>query len=215
MAKIRISPGVAGWLIALVTKILGLTLRFRVDDRAGVLADENSPKGMIWLAWHNRILLSMVFFWRFCGRRKGAVLTSASRDGEIFAQTCRHLGYGAARGSSTRRRLAAVRESLSLLAAGYNLGVTPDGPRGPRYHLQPGVLLLAQKSEAPVLPIFFRTQSCWRLKTWDGFVIPKPFSRVDVILGPFLQLRPIETAEDFEAERLRLEQTLRAGTEEK
>jgi lysophospholipid acyltransferase (LPLAT)-like uncharacterized protein len=214
VAKIRVPPKIAGWLIATVMKVVGRTLRFHIDDRAGLLQGSGPSTPMIWLCWHNRIFMAPIVYWRLLRRRHGAVLTSASRDGEVLAQTCRRFGLGAARGSSSRRQVAALRESLAFLERGEDMCVTPDGPRGPRYHMQPGIVVLAQKSQALIFPLHIRPRRCWRLRTWDGFIIPKPFSKVDVIFDSLMRLEPTTTSADFEFQRASLEKLMREGTGE-
>src|SRR5205085_2772369 len=88
--------------------------------------------------------------------------------------------------------------------------MTPDGPRGPRYVLGAGPISIAQNSGAPVVPIGVEYSSCWRLRSWDQFMIPRPFSKVQVIFGPPHRVRPTSTPEEFEAARLRLQDAMMA-----
>jgi lysophospholipid acyltransferase (LPLAT)-like uncharacterized protein len=214
MAKIRVSPKLAGWVIATVMKLVGCTLRFRIDDRAGLLHGGGPSSPIIWLCWHNRIFMAPIVQWRFLRRRHGSVITSASRDGDVLTEVCRRFGLDAVRGSSSRRKVAALRESLACLERGEDICITPDGPRGPRYHLQPGVVLLAQKSQALIFPIHIRPRRCWRLQSWDGFIIPKPFSRVDVVFESLFRLETTDSTNAFDAQRASLEKLMRDGTGE-
>lgn len=131
--------------------------------------------------WHNRILgIAKAFLSFYPEERKGVVvLTSPSRDGEILAATMAGLGMGAVRGSSSRRGARALRELIEVIEAGKDVAITPDGPRGPRYSLGPGVIMLAQTTGAPILPVSASFSGAKRMKTWDGFIIPLPFSRID------------------------------------
>ena len=97
-----------------------------------------------------------------------------------------------------------------MLKNGVDIAITPDGPRGPRYRLNPGVLKVAQQTGVGVMPINVEYSRCWQLKSWDGFMIPKPFSRADITLGEIYPVRKTETPEEFEAERLRLEAAMNA-----
>jgi lysophospholipid acyltransferase (LPLAT)-like uncharacterized protein len=90
------------------------------------------------------------------------------------------MGIDAARGSSSWRGMQALREMLAARQAGADIGITPDGPRGPCYDLKPGVVLLARLSHAPMILYCGRFRSAWRLRSWDGFYLPKPFSTVDL-----------------------------------
>jgi lysophospholipid acyltransferase (LPLAT)-like uncharacterized protein len=104
-------------------------------------------------------------------------------------------------------------ELIRLVDSGFDVGITPDGPRGPRYTFNPGAITLAQKTGAKILPIRVIYSKYWRLKSWDGFMIPKPFSRVEVTLLPFETVRPTDNEETFEAERDRIAAVLREGQE--
>ncbi len=215
MPKIRIPPKVAGFAISSLMKLLGATWRLRIVDRCGLLERETSPAGpVIWLVWHNRIFTAPVLQWRRLRHRQGSVLTSASKDGDVLAAVCGHFGIKAVRGSSSKRAAAALIQCIDVLKGGDDLCITPDGPRGPKYKLQPGLLLMSQRTGAPIMPIHLRPRSAWRLKTWDAFMIPKPFTRIDVELGPFLTVPPTDSPDSFEAERTRLESLMRAGTGE-
>ena len=214
MAKFRPPPRLLGWLIAGLMKTLGATLRWRIDDRAGVLRGEARDEPLLWVCWHNRLLLTPLIFWKCLRSRPAAVLASASGDGDVLAAVYGRFGVEAARGSSSRRGAAALRECLALLKRGLDLGITPDGPRGPRYCFQPGLVLLAQQSGARIFPLHFRVHRCWRLKTWDGFIIPWPFSRVDVVFDTLRTIPPGGDAAAFEAERVKLETMMRENTQD-
>ena len=102
----------------------------------------------------------------------------------------------------------ALRELSEVLASGRDVLITPDGPRGPAYELGPGIIFLAQKTRAPVVPVNMEYSSCWRVKSWDRFIIPKPFSKVRVIIGPPQQIGPTSTDDEFERERARLQNVM-------
>jgi lysophospholipid acyltransferase (LPLAT)-like uncharacterized protein len=100
-----------------------------------------------------------------------------------------------------------------VLASGRDVVITPDGPRGPVYELGPGIILLAQKSGAPVFPANLEYSRCWRLKSWDRFILPRPFSKIRVIFGPPHHVALTSSDEAFEAERLRLQNAMMALVE--
>lgn len=194
-------------------RLLFGTLRLRVHDPHGFVA--NPPPGPVLYAfWHNRILAITPAFLRFYppGRRGVLVLTSASKDGMWLGLVAGHLGMGSVRGSSSRRGATAMRELLDRVAEGYDIAITPDGPRGPRYSLGPGLVYLAHKAQLPVLPCHANFRGAWHLRTWDGFAIPKPFSRVDVTLGPLLRVPAGGDDRQLAAEREKIESVLRGGT---
>ena len=198
-------------LAANLARLIFSTIRLRVIDRSGFLTDPPSgPRILIF--WHNRIpAISIGFLRHYPAKhpsRKGvSVLTSPSKDGDILAGVMANLGMGSVRGSSSRRGSSAIRELSALLEAGVDLAITPDGPRGPKYSLGPGAVFLAQKTGIPIMPLHARYHRAIRLKTWDSFAIPLPFSRVDIVMDPYLTVDPEAT--DLEAERLRLETLLK------
>lgn len=206
--RARLIAVCAQWLV----RALLATLRFHVEDRAGVTKPGGTP--VLWAFWHNRLLIMPHLFERFTSGRPSAALTSASKDGELLAAFLACFGVGAIRGSSSRRGALAWRELRRAVEAGLYVGITPDGPRGPRYHLNPGLLLLAQKTGTPVLPTRIRYSRKLELKSWDGFQIPMPFARVDVLLDHPVSFARTASASEFEAERLRLEQLLQIGLDE-
>ncbi len=111
------------------------------------------------------------------------VMTSQNRDGEYIARVIQRFGYSAARGSSTRGSHGATIESLRALKAGRDVGITIDGPRGPRYVAKPGAAYLARKSGNPVVPFNISVSKKWTMRSWDNFQVPKPFAHAIVLIG--------------------------------
>jgi lysophospholipid acyltransferase (LPLAT)-like uncharacterized protein len=207
--KAEILGTLAGWLI----KGLAATLRYEVEDRSGVLTPTAFPPPVIFAMWHNRIIAIPPIWKRSGGRfRKTAVLTSASKDGATLAKAMAVFGLGAIRGSSSRRAVAALIGMKRAIQEGSDVCITPDGPRGPRYSFHAGVIKLAESTGAPIVPIHAICQSAWRLKTWDGLLIPKPFTRVKVIFDVRLEVPPKLDEAAFEAERKRVCAILLTGT---
>ena len=199
---------------AAILKTLFLTLRLRVDDRSGLL--EGRLEGPVILCfWHNRILGITFGYTRIYpqGRRGVIVLTSTSKDGEILARLVGAFRMGAVRGSSSRRGFQAQRELVRLVQEGRDIAITPDGPRGPKYSLGPGVVQLAQTTSAPVLPMQATFSNGVRMKTWDGFIIPLPFSKVSVTIGAPVHIPATPTNEAFEEARTQLEELLKHGAD--
>jgi len=200
-----------GWLVVLIVRALALSLRYRFEDRAGIL--NGTLKGpLVFCLWHNRLAFAVPIYRRFiCPKspRVGmAAMVSASKDGGFLAGIFEIMDVVAVRGSSSRRGGQALLELAKLAQQGYDLTITPDGPRGPRYHVQDGVLALAQVTSLPVIPCSYYFHSKVQLKSWDRLQIPLPFSRCDAILEkPVTIPREISAAE---RERLRnqIEQTL-------
>jgi lysophospholipid acyltransferase (LPLAT)-like uncharacterized protein len=196
-----------GRLVATLVGGIGRTLRIEVDDRCGALDDPpDSP--WLWTVWHNRMFVVPTVWRKFLPGRSGAVLTSASKDGAILAETLRCFGAGAVRGSSSRGGAKASKALAEWVRAGFDIAITPDGPRGPKYRLAPGVVRLASITGARILPVTVRYENAWRLKSWDRFFLPKPFSKVHVTLREFETMAPELDGKAFEAEQKRLESLL-------
>ena len=205
----------ARWLIGIgfwLLRIWERTLRYEVDDRAGLLAKQASESG-IGAVWHNRLLIMPLVLKRFFPHRQGAALISASRDGGWIAALVQRIGFDVVRGSSSRQGAIAMLQLSDVLAGGRDVVITPDGPRGPVYVLGPGIVLLAQKSGAVVFPLNLEYSSCWRVKSWDRFILPRPFSKVRVILGPPHRVATTSSEQEFEMERLRLQNAMMALVE--
>jgi lysophospholipid acyltransferase (LPLAT)-like uncharacterized protein len=201
----------AGWAM----KLLAATLRFDIRDQCGIGGSATTMPPVIYILWHNRFFCVPPAWNRICyGHRKTVALTSASHDGDMVARAMAVFGLGSVRGSTSRRGVAALVGLKRALREGFDICVTPDGPRGPRYRLQPGIIKLAESTGAPIVPIHVRFASAWRLKTWDRFVIPKPFSRVEVIFAQAVTLPQDMDETRFENERLSLEKILIEGTDD-
>ena len=211
----KIQGRLARWLIAFgfrLLKVWARTLRFKIDDRANVVG-KPVRENYIAALWHNRLLLISFVLKKFLPQRPGAGLISASRDGDLVSDLTRRFGFDVVRGSSSRLGASALRELENLLASGQDVLITPDGPRGPAYKLGPGIVFLAQKSGAAVVPINMEFSSCWRVNSWDGFILPRPFSKVHVFFGPPHRVKLTTTTEEFESERLRLQEAMMALVE--
>ena len=200
----------ARWLIAFGFHLLQLwarTLRFEIDDRAGIVG-KPVKENYIGALWHNRLLIFPFVLRRFFSNRRGAALISASRDGDLLTDAIKRFEFDVVRGSSSRLGASAILQLTNILASGGDVVITPDGPRGPPYELGPGVIFLAQKSGAAVLPVNMEYSSCWRLKSWDQFIVPRPFAKVRVLIGQPHRVTSTMTGEEFETERLRLQNAM-------
>jgi lysophospholipid acyltransferase (LPLAT)-like uncharacterized protein len=212
---LKITGWRARWLIALGFRLLQIwarTLRYEIDDHLGAVGRPVN-ENYIGTLWHNRLLIFPFVLRRFFPNRRGAALISASRDGDLLADAIERFDFDVVRGSSSRLGASAILQLTDVLASGRDVVITPDGPRGPAYELGPGTIFLAQKSGAPVVPVNMEYSSCWRLKSWDRFILPRPFSKVRVIVGQSHHVRLTSTPEEFETERLRLQDVMMALVE--
>lgn len=189
------------------------TLRLQVDDPHDVVGFVRQQP-VIFAIWHNRLLMLPRVFDPSFPARQSYGLISASRDGDLIAQFIERSGYGTIRGSSSRKGVIALRQLVETLAADGNVLVTPDGPRGPVYQVSQGIIFLAQKSGVPIVPIHMEYSSAWRLKSWDRFVVPRPFAKLRAIFGAPIHIAPLDGAEQFEAEQLRLQNAMMSLVEQ-
>ncbi|NLF94675.1 MAG: lysophospholipid acyltransferase family protein [Oligosphaeraceae bacterium] len=174
-------PAWLAWPLALLAKLIFLTYRIKIDDREKILAD-NLTAAFIFACWHNRILFTVPLLPRAC-RQKLSMLISASRDGEYIATLAKLFQLKVVRGSSSRGGLAAMLEMKARLHRGDSVGITVDGPRGPRYCVHAGVAALAAYSEARVVPLISNFTHYWELNSWDKMQIPVPFTTITVRVG--------------------------------
>ncbi|MFO0845234.1 MAG: lysophospholipid acyltransferase family protein [Gemmataceae bacterium] len=180
-----------GWLV----KAWVGTLRYR-RVLLGPDADPTTPGQagrFLYTFWHETLLLPAFRY----SQTPTKVLISEHADGELIAQACRHLGLGVVRGSTTRGGVKAVREVLKL-GGKKHLVVTPDGPRGPRRQFQQGAIFLAARTGLPIVPVGFAYHNCWRLRSWDRFALPCPFSPAVGVLGAPIRVPPDAGRHDIE-----------------
>jgi hypothetical protein len=164
------------WPLALLVRCWCGSLRMEIpaDDRRIL---EWSERPVAFVLWHNRLFISAEIFRRFRDRRLCG-LVSASRDGAWLVAFYSLMGMEAARGSSSRFGREAAGQLAEALRSGLDIGVTPDGPRGPCYDFKEGALIVARRARAPLLLFGAEFVSAWRLRSWDGFYLPRPFSTV-------------------------------------
>ena len=195
------APAVVAWGV----RLLGLTLSIRRDERAvEPLWQARAP--VIYAVWHGQILLLPLLY----GRRAVCVLASRSRDGELVTRYIGRFGIEAVRGSSTRGGAAALRHLARWLEEGREVVVVPDGPRGPAEVVKPGIVGLARLSGAAIVPVAVGASSEWRLGSWDGFRIPRPFSRCVARFGEPIHVARVVDRRAEEAARGEVEAALRA-----
>jgi lysophospholipid acyltransferase (LPLAT)-like uncharacterized protein len=197
----------ATWLLSVIWKILKCTLRRRRSGFEAVKALIDGGQHIILSFWHRRlVMMPLSYPFKRCdadGNVRGvAILSSDSKDGEISAAIWRHLGIHAVRGTASHGGGAqGLVKMIQVVRQGWDLGITPDGPRGPRFELKPGVIAVARKTRAWVVPVTVAYSSAWQLKTWDKMLIPKPFSKVAVLYGePYQVPEQIEDEAPYAAE---------------
>lgn len=188
------------FLAAHLVKLLRLTLRVRREHFTPLAELVARDQRIILTFWHRRLVMMPLAYPfqpnRSASQPRGvAILSSDSRDGERSAATWRWFGIHAVRGTAADDGAKALVRMIRAVKEGWDFGITPDGPRGPRQTLKPGVLALSRKTGAWVVPVCVAYSRAWKLKTWDQMLIPKPFCRVIVRYG-----EPFQVASQTEEE---------------
>jgi lysophospholipid acyltransferase (LPLAT)-like uncharacterized protein len=183
---------------------LGSTFRWR-EEGAGYLQEVvASGRQPILALWHGRILPATIYF-----RNRGVVaVTSQNFDGEWIARIMRRFGYAQARGSTSRGGARALLQLSREMADGRPAAFTVDGPRGPAYQAQPGAVWLAKVTGNPIVLFHVEAEPCWTARSWDRAQIPKPWSRVAMVIGAPMDVPPDADEDALETMRLELERRL-------
>ncbi len=201
----------AGWCVWFLIKTVAATMRFQLTAQSTDLRAVPGP--VIFCLWHNRLPLCVTIYDRYLRGRVPALqglaaLVSASKDGAFLSGILEALGVAAVRGSSSRRGAQALLELSTRGQSGWDLAITPDGPRGPCYNVQEGIISLAQVTGLPIVPAAYHLNRKFCLKSWDRFQIPLPFSRCSVTIGAPIHVPREVTPEDRTRLRLELQAAL-------
>jgi lysophospholipid acyltransferase (LPLAT)-like uncharacterized protein len=187
----------AVWFSSRVIYLIGSTLRMTVEDLGGIIDQPEHPPVII-AFWHNRTALMAFFYWRYCPGRAVLTFISRSRDGQFIADVAARFGVKAVRGSSSRYGTSAMLSAIRAASDQHvDLAITPDGPRGPCYHIRPGLIRLAQATQRPIVAVTYQLKWKCLLKSWDRFQVPLPFSACRLITG-----KPIFVAENASDDEL-------------
>jgi hypothetical protein len=206
----RVRNALVGLIGPTLVRLWLSTIRYRWIGGGLVSPDPAGREPVIYAFWHQRFL-GFVWSHRHRGIR---VLISRHGDGELLARVMEPLGFEPVRGSSTRGGSAALRDLIRGAGGGRDLALTPDGPRGPLHVFQPGAIYLAARTGVPILPITISYARAWRLPTWDGFVLPRPFTRAVAWFAPPVRVPREISPDGIETLRGTLEARLRELTAE-
>jgi lysophospholipid acyltransferase (LPLAT)-like uncharacterized protein len=183
---------IAAFVAAMIIRVWMSTLRVRIISADGRQHPINpQTERLVYAFWHESLLAPLVT------RTKVRVLISQHRDGELIAQCCSWLGIGVVRGSTSRGGSQALLEMIRAGEGHAHLAITPDGPQGPRRQLQPGVVMVASQTGLSVAPLGVGFMNAWRLKSWDRFALPKPFSTMIGVVG-----QPITIPKDLDRSQI-------------
>jgi hypothetical protein len=200
----RIVIRFAGIFSYIIVRIIGSTLRFETSGWNHFDTIEGEGKLPIYSFWHDRMIAGTYYF-----RDRGIiVLSSSSFDSEYTARCIQRFGFGIIKGSSTRGGTRAMVAMIRMMNNGYPMAFTLDGPKGPRYKVKLGPMLLAKKTGNPLMPFVIECKKYWTINSWDRLQIPKPFSRANVIVGNPVYVPPEADDDMLEAKRLELQESL-------
>jgi lysophospholipid acyltransferase (LPLAT)-like uncharacterized protein len=195
-------------LVAGLIRVWMATARLRVENRD----DDHHPADadrarFIYAFWHESLLAPVKF------KARVRVLISRHADGELIARACGYLGFGVVRGSTTRGGAAALVELWDCSQRSH-LVFTPDGPRGPRRQVQPGMIMLAARSGLPVIPVGIGFSRAWRAGSWDRFALPKPFCTCVCVAGQAIRVPAEIDREGLEHYRRVIEERMLEATDD-
>jgi hypothetical protein len=191
-------------LAAFLVRILDRTLRYEVVVEPGA-APAMPPGRQVWCLWHRSLIACLCYFHRDYAP---TVLISRSFDGELIARSVERLGYRTARGSSSRYGASGLLALARAAESGDPVVFTADGPRGPLYRVKAGAAKLAEMTGWPIGIFYAHPQRAWLLRSWDRFIIPKPFSRVAISYAREVAPPASDAPEALEATRLEIEAAL-------
>lgn len=208
--KFRNTKKLPDWIFYILAGIIKLMrlifFRVKIVDPYGVI---NSTERVVGVTWHNRLLFFPAVFPKKV-RKKTVAVVSASRDGQYIADLIKCFGLRSARGSSSKGGMHAQLEASRALHAGDNVSFTPDGPRGPRYHMSKGPIHLASMHGVRVVPVAVNASRYWACRSWDRFQIPKPFAKLTVVIGKPMAIPPDLDQAGLEYYRKQVEDALNA-----
>ena len=216
MAELSMRQRLTYFLLALILKLVIRIIwsTCRVKHIVGEQYAEQVTKdnqAFIPCYWHQQIIFGAWYMYQLLKRGiKIGFLVSPSKDGEIAANVISSWGGTVIRGSETRTGALAMRDMYNLIAREkVSPAINTDGPQGPLHVFKIGDLMLSQFTQAPLLPLAYAASHAWYLNSWDRFMIPKPFSRIVIVIGePFTTPKGLR-AEDLEPQRLQMENTLK------
>jgi lysophospholipid acyltransferase (LPLAT)-like uncharacterized protein len=199
----RIALAILPPVAALLLRAIASTLRYEFICEPGLVVPPPPATG-IYCIWHRAILLAACHFQRY----HAVVLISQSFDGELVTRTAQRMGYGAARGSSSKGALEGLMGMKQAVEGGHAAIFTADGPRGPIYRTKMGPIKLAQMTGYPAFSFYLLPERVWEAKSWDRLMIPKPFSRVIVSFAHGVPVDADADGTELESRRQELQQAL-------
>ena len=204
---LRLLTAIAPWFVSGALRVLAWTVRVQFRN-AEQLFERWEREQVILAFWHNRVVMMPI-----AGHgKRWCIMNSQSRDGEIATRALNRWGIRSVRGSATRGGTAGFLQLVRAFRSGYHLAIVPDGPRGPRYQVKPGVIHLARATGATIFPVSYAATRQRQLRSWDRLIIPLPFARITYVVGEPIEVPRHATDETVETLRCELEARLTAIT---
>jgi lysophospholipid acyltransferase (LPLAT)-like uncharacterized protein len=201
----RLRLRVLAALAVVVARLLGPTLRFEVLGWQHIERIHAFRRHCVYTFWHQTIFLAM-WWWRF---RNVVAMVSANFDGQVLGRALERLGYGAIHGSSSRGGLRGLAELAREIEHGHDAAFSADGPRGPRFVTKSGPAQLARRTGCPIICFHLHAQSAHTFqKSWDHFQLPRPFSRVVLVVAPPIEVSPEADREELDRKQAELQAKL-------
>ena len=175
---------------SLLIRLLSLT-----NKKVFHAPEDLGKETFIMACWHGELLMIPYAYTKYRKNPHVKLLISEHFDGNLIAKTLGFFGFGTIRGSSTRGGAKALITSIKEIRNGYDLGITPDGPKGPRHEVQDGIIVMAQKAKVKITLVEIKPSSYWQLGSWDKFVIPKPFGIINYYISDLIDVSDLEFEE--------------------
>ena len=209
LARRFLGSAFAGWLAYRLIRLYTLTLRLRIESEAGWRAHLEGGGTVLLCCWHQQFFAAIRHY-RTYRHYRPSLMISRSADGELIAAVARRTGWRAVRGSSSRGGRSALAKMIRAVRESRFGAHVVDGPKGPAFRVKPGLIRLAHRAGAAVVPFYVTADRAWYARSWDRFMLPKPFARVVLRFGDPIELPPTNDAEEFERQRRQVEAVMRA-----
>jgi len=190
----KISRYLALIFVPLIGSLLIRLLSF-TNKKEFIAPESLGDEPFIMACWHGELLMIPYAYTRYKKNPHVKLLISEHFDGNLIAKTLNFFGFETIRGSSTRGGAKALIRSIKELKSGYDLGITPDGPKGPRHEVSDGIIVMAQKAKVKITLVEIKPSAYWQLGSWDKFVIPKPFGTIRYYISELIDIRDVEFEE--------------------
>ena len=165
------------------------------NKKVFVAPKELSDKNFIMACWHGELLMVPYAYLHYKKNPHVKLVISDHFDGTLIAKTLSYFGFSTIRGSSRRNAARALLQGIKALKEGFDLGITPDGPKGPRHEVANGIVVMAQKADVKITLVRIKPSSYWQLNSWDKFVIPKPFGTITYYISDLIDMKGMELEE--------------------